>query len=1048
VYATTSRYREAVARSHRIAIRVQLLSSIQFGPTPEGGLELPILSGDIQLSSTSDIKGTLDVTVPGDYWGSVQPYGAEIFAERGVSFGDGTEEYVPLGYYRIEDAEQSGNAPWGPVKVKGTDRTAQMIDARLPYPYNYPDGTTHTDLFNRLINGYTDPVGSPTGTSWLVSYGMYHTATVPIRFVGYNGDTATLPAGVVEDSIYEHLAKVADARGCVLRFDRLGELRIEPRDRAPGTASVYTIAPGTSGNLISATRRVARAGVYNLVVARGSDPQQPTGYRLAYNTNPTSPIRWDGPFGAVPRYYASPLLRTSEQADLAAETVLARYKGLPTGLAVVTVPDPSIDPLDPISVQIGTELQEHLADTVTIPLTVDAPVTIETRTLNEIPSSEEEGPGTGGVGNPTPGTGGGGTPGTGTPGTGAPVFAAKFRDGRAFPRIVEPTSGQTVVNVSTTSALNSALASAGPGTTIVAADGTYTGAITCSRSGSATQPIVIKSQNLSGAKLGSGASLRLTGTYILLTGWAKDLDDSGKSFSIESGKFCRITRCRVGPASLGSPDATAAKSLHFYIGGTAEDCVIDYNETRFKSKPGNGILVDGNFDGGTTGGAKHILIAHNDLHDYGTEAVNDFEAIRFGVSSMQETVSNSAIIRNVFTNIATEPEIISVKMDTVDVWGNTARNCIGSLSSRHGAQNRFSHNYVVGPATGTLGTKAGGQRLYDDDIWVTDNYFEALNGSGFQDTICIDGGDTTTGGTNNGHKQVKRARVQRNVIVNSASVITVGRNYSIAPADLTITDNVVVNSGAAPTGGGTGGGTGTGGGIVLGGTTFFSEDFAAGNFANFGAIQNNPSGGEDDTPETYDQSTYHLKVTNQSAGRGNVARFEIRNGDTAGGGTVERNELVLPSSCDVSEGAERWYQFDVRLGDPTWVNPTDWELIWQWHHAGGTGSPPLSLETHSSGTVKLYQDGLSSPPTPLTLWTIRPGEWERVVMNVKFSNDPAIGFIRVWVNNVEVMPKTFRRTMIDSSNYVKCGIYRSGDHTSTQVLMYGNLKVTSSATLS
>jgi hypothetical protein len=69
-------------------------------------------------------------------------------------------------------------------------------------------------------------------------------------------------------------------------------------------------------------------------------------------------------------------------------------------------------------------------------------------------------------------------------------------------------------------------------------------------------------------------------------------------------------------------------------------------------------------------------------------------------------------------------------------------------------------------------------------------------------------------------------------------------------------------------------------------------------------------------------------------------------------------------------------------------------------------------------------------------------------MNVKFSNDPAIGFIRVWVNNVEVMPKTFRRTMIDSSNYVKCGIYRSGDHTSTQVLMYGNLKVTSSATLS
>jgi hypothetical protein len=795
MYATTARYREAVARSHRIAVRVQLLSSIQFGPNPQGGLDLPVLSGDIQLSSTSDVKGSLDITVPGDYWESVQPYGAEIFAERGVEFGDGTREYVPLGYYRIDSAEQP-EAPWGPVKISARDRAAQMIDARLVYPYQYPDGITHAELFARMINGYIDPTGGPQ-PNWLISYGMYHTADVPIHFIGYDGATATLPAGVVEDSIYEHLAKIADARACVLRFDRHGELRVEPRERAPGTASVFTVAPGTSGNLIKASRRVARAGVFNIVVARGSDPEQPTGYRLAYNGNPDSPIRWNGPFGAVPRYYASPLLRTSEGADLAAETILARYKGLPTGLAVVTVPDPSIDPLDPITVKVGAELQEHLADEVTIPLTVDQAVQIVTRTLNEVPTFEEEGPG-GGVGNPTPGTGGGGTPGgggiPGGGGTGAPVFAAKFRDGRAFPVIREPSSGQTVVNVSSASALTSALSAAGPGTTIVMADGTYSGSFNCSKSGSAAQPIVIKSQNLSGAKLAAGASFRLSGSYILLTGMAKDLDDSGKSFSIESGKFCRITRCRVGPSSLGAPDATAAKSLHFYVGGTAEDCVIDYCESRNKSKPGNGVLVDGNFSGGDTGGAKHILLAHLDIHDFGTEVVNDFEAIRIGVSTMQETVSNSAVIRCVFTNIASEPEVISHKLDTIDSWGHTLRNCVGSLSSRHGGNTRMQHSYIFGPATGAAGTKAGGFRLYDDDIWVTDNYIEGVNGSGFQDAICVDGGDTTTGGTNNGHKQVRRAKVQRNVLVNNATGITVGRNYSIAPADLTITDNVVVST--------------------------------------------------------------------------------------------------------------------------------------------------------------------------------------------------------------------------------------------------------------
>ena len=83
MYPTSARFRAVVGGSHRALVRVRLLSTIQFGADPAGGLELPVLSGDIRLSSTSDVKGTLDVTVPGDYWTSVQPYGAEIFAEIG-----------------------------------------------------------------------------------------------------------------------------------------------------------------------------------------------------------------------------------------------------------------------------------------------------------------------------------------------------------------------------------------------------------------------------------------------------------------------------------------------------------------------------------------------------------------------------------------------------------------------------------------------------------------------------------------------------------------------------------------------------------------------------------------------------------------------------------------------------------------------------------------------------------------------------------------------------------------------------------------------------
>jgi hypothetical protein len=253
-------------------------------------------------------------------------------------------------------------------------------------------------------------------------------------------------------------------------------------------------------------------------------------------------------------------------------------------------------------------------------------------------------------------------------------------------------------------------------------------------------------------------------------------------------------------------------------------------------------------------------------------------------------------------------------------------------------------------------------------------------------------------------------------------------NESIAIADNT----------AAPSGG-------SSTGVTLGGTSFFTESFTSGGFAAFEAIQSVL--GHDSTPSSWDQTPHYLRVVNAGTGRETVARFEIRNGDIPPGDDEERVELVFPSSCDVVEGNERWYQFDVRLGDPTWSAPTSWEVIWQWHHNGSTGSPPLEVGPYPDGTVKLSQDGLSSPPAPVTLWTIRPGVWETVVLHVRFSNSATTGFVHAFVNGVEVLPQTARRTMVDTGNYLKAGIYRDGTHTNTQVLMYDNIQVSSSATV-
>ncbi len=383
MYERSARYREVIKGSHRVAVRAWLLTEVpQFGPSPEG-LELPVLGGRVKLASRSDVKGTLDLTVPGDYWDELQPYGAEVFVERGVDFGDGTQEYAPLGYYRIDELDQE-RRPYGKIRIEARDRIAHLIDMRTVYPHPYPV-STHRELTERLINA--DPALAPDGKR--KGYGIYETAgvTMPISWTDYDPDAVSVAAGVCEDDVYEHLAKIFDGRGCVLTVARTGEFVVRSRDRAPGALPVLTVGAGEGGTLVRASRSVSRRGVYNMVVARSSDPEVPVAVGLDYIDDPTSPLRWYGPFGPIPRYYASPLIKTPEGAQAAAETIQARYKGLPTSTAVALVPDPSVDPLDPVAIVVGGTSEVHLVDEVEIPLVVNGEVRIDTRALNEVPDA-------------------------------------------------------------------------------------------------------------------------------------------------------------------------------------------------------------------------------------------------------------------------------------------------------------------------------------------------------------------------------------------------------------------------------------------------------------------------------------------------------------------------------------------------------------------------------------------------------------------------------------------------------------------------------------
>jgi hypothetical protein len=388
MYPVSARFLDAISSSHHVVTRVSLYLGRYFGASPQPGTirQPPILSGSVTMTKTGDVKSTLELEVPGEWWDQVQPYGFEAFVERGVDYGDRTQEWVPLGYYRLEEAEQA-QAPNGTVKVKGADRAVALRDVSFLGLGALNAEVTHRLLASVLVNGDEGGGQSTSG------YGMFVSTPMPIIWDGYNPDQRMAPAGILVDkSNYDTLANLVNDQGCTLRFADTGELHVELIDGPVDAQPVYDVRIGRTGNLIKASRKATRKGVYSIVVAFSTGSVAPVRYRFAQNSDPDSPLYWAGPFGPVVKYYGSPLLFTASSITAAAQTVLSRYTGLPTELAVTTVPNPALRPNDLITIDYTGTPAVHQIDTVKIPLGVrGGPVEIKTVGLNNVADEEENG---------------------------------------------------------------------------------------------------------------------------------------------------------------------------------------------------------------------------------------------------------------------------------------------------------------------------------------------------------------------------------------------------------------------------------------------------------------------------------------------------------------------------------------------------------------------------------------------------------------------------------------------------------------------------------
>ncbi len=156
---------------------------------------------------------------------------------------------------------------------------------------------------------------------------------------------------------------------------------------------------------------------------------------------------------------------------------------------------------------------------------------------------------------------------------------------------------QRTVNVSSNSQLSAALSSAQPGDHIVLADGSYGGS-TITKSGTGAKPIVIRSANLHGAKI--GGDIRIEGAYVAVVGL-----HVGANTVFVVGAHDRVTRNYFENSGYAA----------IAVGRGSTQAEIDHNEIIGGPAPSETAMADAIFIKTVCNAVDGHHVHHNYIHD-------------------------------------------------------------------------------------------------------------------------------------------------------------------------------------------------------------------------------------------------------------------------------------------------------------------------------------------------------------------------------------------------------------------------------------------------
>ena len=346
MYPVSDRFLARLAESHRVATRVQLLL------TDGRVLDLEHTGGSVTVDRAQAIRRTCSVTVadpsliPRTPRDQLATYGARLLVSRGVDYGDGSSELVPLGVFRLDTVD--GDVNDGPVTLQGKGLEVVVQDDKLTSPYK-ATGTVvgaATALIQRSIPA-ADVISSITDT--------------PIGSRTFD----------VEADPWAGVQEIAAAAGAEVYADANGSFIISTLPDLTTATPVWAVEATEGGVYISGRRAMSSDAVCNGVLARGentTDNAPPVSY-LAVDNDPSSPTYWGGPFGRRPLFYSSSTLTTVNACAAAANLKLAAARAPNSTGDFSSLPNPALEPGDVIRVTHPDGTRElHQVASFSVPL--------------------------------------------------------------------------------------------------------------------------------------------------------------------------------------------------------------------------------------------------------------------------------------------------------------------------------------------------------------------------------------------------------------------------------------------------------------------------------------------------------------------------------------------------------------------------------------------------------------------------------------------------------------------------------------------------------